>query len=139
MPSAERFFLSNCWPECGSSRPPNSCSLGCAERWLPLLEDCEEYLAEYQPLSEACEETAGQFLGEAPSTVTVSGLVVHPAANGNYSIAPHTVAVPFFFLPCSPLSLRSLVPSEPLVATLLPAASWLPAATCHAPTDSRPS
>ena len=56
---------------CSTTRPPQTCSLGCAERWLPLLEDCEPFLAEFQPLSEACEAKAGEFLGKAPSTVTV--------------------------------------------------------------------
>eukprot|EP01051_Picozoa_sp_SAG22_P013313 SAG22_NODE_1476_length_4329_cov_2.702128_2_plen_181_part_00 len=56
-----------------------------------MLEECEDYLAEFQPLSEACEAQASQFLGEAPSTLTVGGLLVHPEANGEYSIAPQTV------------------------------------------------
>ena len=76
-------------PGCGTSRPPETCSISCAERWLPLLEDCEEHLTEFQALTEACNAKADEFVGKAPSTVTVGGLVVHPNANGLYSIALH--------------------------------------------------
>ena len=76
-------------PGCGTSRPPETCSISCAERWLPLLEDCEEHLTEFQALTEACNAKADEFVGKAPSTVTVGGLVVHPDANGLYSIALH--------------------------------------------------
>ena len=79
---------------CGTppdSQPPAVCTVGCAERWNPLVEDCGQYLADFQPLTEACELQAQEFLGEAPSTVMVSGLVVHPDDNGNYSIAPRTI------------------------------------------------
>ena len=72
-------------------QPPAVCTVGCAERWNPLVEDCAQYLTELQPLTEACEARAQQFLGEAPSTVTVTGLAVHHDDNGNYSIAPRTI------------------------------------------------
>ena len=62
---------------------------GC--RWLPLLEDCEEFMADFQPLSEACESKASELIGKSPSVVIVSGLVTHPAANGDYIIAEHTI------------------------------------------------
>ena len=60
-------------------------------RWLPLLEDCEEYMADFQPLSEACESQASELIGKSPSVVTISGLVTHPDANGEYTIAEHTI------------------------------------------------
>ena len=72
-------------------QPPAVCTVGCAERWNPLVEDCAQYLTELQPLTEACEARAQQFLGEAPSTVTVTGLAFHHDDNGNYSIAPRTI------------------------------------------------
>ena len=72
-------------------QPPAVCTVGCAERWNPLVEDCAQYLSELQPLTEACEAQAQAFLGEAPSTVTVTGLIVHHDDNGKYSIAPRTI------------------------------------------------
>lgn len=76
---------------CGTDQPPSTCSVECAERWNPLVEDCGAYLAEYQVLSESCEEQAAGFLGSAPSTVTVSGLTEHGEGNGVYSIALTTI------------------------------------------------
>ena len=56
-----------------------------------MLEDCEPYMADFQPLSEACESRASELLGKSPSIVTVSGLIIHPDANGEYTVSEQTV------------------------------------------------
>eukprot|EP01052_Picozoa_sp_SAG31_P009569 SAG31_NODE_505_length_14757_cov_20.172943_14_plen_422_part_00 len=76
---------------CGTQSPPTACSLGCAERWLPLAEDCDNSLADFQQLTAACEDQALALVGEAPSTVSVSGMSVHVDGNGLYSIASRTI------------------------------------------------
>jgi hypothetical protein len=76
---------------CSTDQPPADCSVGCAEVWLPLVENCEQYLANRQALTASCDATASTFLAEAPSSLTVSGLKCHPGANGDYSVAEHTV------------------------------------------------
>eukprot|EP01052_Picozoa_sp_SAG31_P025046 SAG31_NODE_2171_length_6265_cov_3.765326_2_plen_362_part_00 len=76
---------------CGRESPPTACSLGCAERWLPLVEDCESHLADFQQLTAACEDEASALVGEAPSTVAVLGISFHVDANGLYSIAARTI------------------------------------------------
>ena len=48
-------------------------------------------MADFQPLSEACESRASELISKSPSVVTVSGLVTHPAANGEYTIAEDTI------------------------------------------------
>ena len=48
-------------------------------------------MADFQALSEACESQASEMVGKSPSTVTVSGLVTHPDANGEYTIAAQTI------------------------------------------------
>ena len=69
----------------------NNCTWLPQRRWLPLLEDCGAYMADFQPLSDACESQASELIGKSPSVVAVSGLVTHPAANGEYTIAEDTV------------------------------------------------
>eukprot|EP01051_Picozoa_sp_SAG22_P000238 SAG22_NODE_5_length_41775_cov_111.520971_1_plen_1241_part_00 len=76
---------------CSRESPPGTCPLQCAERWLPLAEDCEQHLGEFGGLSAACESVAGEFLSMAPSSLELSGLVCHPDANGVYSLQHDTI------------------------------------------------
>lgn len=76
---------------CSRASPPRTCVLGCAERWLPLLEDCEPYLSEFSQLSEACEAIASEFLNTAPSSMQLAGAQCHPDANGVYLLQPDTI------------------------------------------------
>eukprot|EP01051_Picozoa_sp_SAG22_P005321 SAG22_NODE_312_length_12614_cov_4.783540_9_plen_2027_part_00 len=76
---------------CSEANPPQTCPLGCAERWLPLFENCEIHLSEFAGLSAACEAVAGEFLSRAPSALTVSGLECHPDANGVYQLQQDTI------------------------------------------------
>jgi hypothetical protein len=80
---------SNC---CSADVLPTECPVECAERWLPLKENCEQYLVDFQSLTSACDKTAEGFLGQAPSLLTVSGCVCHPLANGAYTLQRNTIA-----------------------------------------------
>ena len=94
-------------------QPPAMCTVGCAERWNPLVENCGQYLADFQPLTDACEAQAQEVLGEAPSTVMVSGLTVHPDDNGNYSIAPRTIGGKPYWSKSNPTSGYLYAVNEP--------------------------
>eukprot|EP01052_Picozoa_sp_SAG31_P028133 SAG31_NODE_2689_length_5243_cov_3.364697_2_plen_736_part_00 len=78
-------------PACSRASPPQTCVLGCAERWLPLLEDCEQFLSEFSQLSEACETIASEFLNMAPSSMQLGGAQCHPDANGIYLLQMDTI------------------------------------------------
>eukprot|EP01052_Picozoa_sp_SAG31_P065601 SAG31_NODE_24426_length_481_cov_1.107330_1_plen_155_part_10 len=77
--------------ESSTDRPPTTCTVSCAELWLPLLEDCEGHMAEAQQLTVACEEQASALMNEAPSSIMIDGLSTHSAANGLYTIERRTV------------------------------------------------
>jgi hypothetical protein len=66
----------------GSKNLPSSCSSDCADRWLPLWQDCEANLGEFSPLTTLCEETAEHMLANAPSSLEISGLQCNNFANG---------------------------------------------------------
>eukprot|EP01052_Picozoa_sp_SAG31_P025790 SAG31_NODE_2285_length_6011_cov_5.276556_3_plen_300_part_00 len=53
-------------PSCSTEMPPDTCVLGCAERWLPLLEDCDAHLGDFSALTLACEDIANNFLAWHP-------------------------------------------------------------------------
>eukprot|EP01051_Picozoa_sp_SAG22_P002430 SAG22_NODE_107_length_19899_cov_24.034141_7_plen_1894_part_00 len=76
---------------CNTESPPTTCTLGCAELWLPMFEDCEDHMTDFQQLTAACELQASSLVEKAPSTIMVSGMLVHTEANGLYSIEPQTV------------------------------------------------
>eukprot|EP01052_Picozoa_sp_SAG31_P002654 SAG31_NODE_95_length_25901_cov_24.763700_24_plen_548_part_00 len=76
---------------CDSDSLPQSCTLACAELWLPLSRDCEQYFAADQILTSMCEDMASQFLGVSPSTVEINGFDCHPDANGIFRIGSTTV------------------------------------------------
>ena len=76
---------------CSETNPPAKCTVPCAERWQPHIESCENYLADYQILTASCDHTAIQFLGTAPSTLTVEGVQCHPLANGQYVLQQSTI------------------------------------------------
>ena len=71
-------------PKGGHHLPP-TCSTDCAERWLPLWQDCEEHLEEFGGLTPLCEDTAENLLSVAPRSIELSGLQCHEFANGVYS------------------------------------------------------
>jgi hypothetical protein len=48
-------------------------------------QECEVYLEDFQVLTAACDATSINFLGGAPSSLTVSGCVCHPEADGETS------------------------------------------------------
>ena len=80
--------------DCGEDNHPGTCSVGCAERWQPLKEGCEAHLADYTALTAACDTTALQFLGNAPTTIRVSGAVCQPDVNGLYHLQHDTIGRP---------------------------------------------
>ena len=77
-------------PGCSGNNLPKSCSVACAEAWLPLWQRCERNLGLYGALSTKCENTAESFLAGAPSSVTVKGLRCHSYAAGQYTLMKHT-------------------------------------------------
>ena len=79
--------------DCGEDNHPGTCSVECAERWQPLKEGCEAHLADYTALTAACDTTALQFLGNAPSAIQVSGALCHPEVNGLYHLQNDTIGV----------------------------------------------
>eukprot|EP01052_Picozoa_sp_SAG31_P018582 SAG31_NODE_1321_length_8801_cov_7.086532_1_plen_488_part_10 len=78
-------------PNCGADSPPETCSLECAELWLPLSRDCEQYFADFLQLTSQCEDQAAEFLGVSPHTINITGFQCHPNANGDFHIQNTTV------------------------------------------------
>eukprot|EP01045_Picozoa_sp_COSAG04_P006859 COSAG04_NODE_345_length_16159_cov_5.383126_14_plen_1155_part_01 len=76
---------------CDAETLPSTCSIPCAEAWLPLWENCRDSLAQLGPLTSMCEAVAEDFLSAAPSTITVSGFTCHPYAEGLYVLDEQTV------------------------------------------------
>jgi hypothetical protein len=52
-------------------------------------------LGDYQVLTAACDATSVNFLGGAPSSLSVSGCVCHPEANGVYFLQRDTPPLGF--------------------------------------------
>jgi hypothetical protein len=74
-----------------ASNLPTTCSVQCAESWLPLWEHCESSLGQFNALTAVCETAAEDFLSAAPSTITISGLRCHGFANGVYVLDDQTI------------------------------------------------
>eukprot|EP01043_Picozoa_sp_COSAG02_P002436 COSAG02_NODE_56_length_43700_cov_33.650765_7_plen_1205_part_00 len=74
-----------------NSNLPSTCSIQCAEAWLPLWEHCESSLGQFNVITALCESAATDFLSAAPSTITISGLRCHPFANGVYVLDQRTI------------------------------------------------
>ena len=80
--------------ECnGISRFPQECSVDCADRWLPLWDQCAAHLGEMQSLTTLCETTAEDFLSLAPTSIVISGMCPQNSnANGEYVLDDRTIA-----------------------------------------------
>ena len=76
---------------CSADVPPTQCVVACAELWEPLVEDCEQHLADFQELTSECAAVAGSFLAKAASSLSVVGFLCHPDAAGEYQLQDSTV------------------------------------------------
>jgi hypothetical protein len=68
-----------------------SCSAACAELWLPARDRCSQHIQAFdavagpnRALSRDCMESAAAVLATQPSSLSISGVVWHPHANGEY-------------------------------------------------------
>lgn len=80
-------------PTCRAvAEKPSACSVACAEVWMPVAAMCAGQPAALETaapgLSQLCTAAIAPVLATAPSSLTVTGLACHPAANTLFLLEP---------------------------------------------------